>query len=214
MAWFTRFTRFGDMHIVYGQEHGMSCGLASVMMCVFKVNKLTPGKTAITTEEEIRKKYQTLLGSNYNSEQVGTYPTLLASILTSFTPGTWRWQQLQPNAVTAKLIAKVGVTGGIGPVVDVEPVILGVDWDLGGAHWVVVDTIRSPFFSKFATVNDPWDANVHMQEISDSGPFTYKAGEGGFSIDGWDSSIAETRKQKYDNTSKGMVKTWGMICRD
>lgn len=214
MAWFTRFTRFGDMHIVYGQEHGMSCGLASVMMCVFKLNKLTPGKTAITTEEEIRKKYQTLLGSAYNSELVGTYPTLLASILTSFTPGTWRWQQLQPNQVTAKLIAKVGVQGGIGPVVDVEPVILGVDWDLGGAHWVVVDTIRSPFFSKYATVNDPWDANVHLQEISDTGPFTYKAGEGGFSMDGWDHSIAETRKKQYNNTSNGMVKTWGMICRD
>ena len=26
MAWFTRFTRFGDMHFVFGQEEGMTCG--------------------------------------------------------------------------------------------------------------------------------------------------------------------------------------------
>jgi hypothetical protein len=29
MAWLTRFTRFGDMHALYGQEAVMSCGIAS-----------------------------------------------------------------------------------------------------------------------------------------------------------------------------------------
>jgi len=38
MAWFTRITRFGDVHLVYGQEHDRSCGLACIMMCVFKLN--------------------------------------------------------------------------------------------------------------------------------------------------------------------------------
>lgn len=214
MAWFTRFTRFGDVHIVYGQEAGMSCGLASVMMCVFKVNKLEPGKTAVTVEEDIRKKYQAQLGTAYNSEQVGTYPQHLATILTSLTPGTWRWHNLSGTAVVPKLISKVGVTSGLGPVATVEPVIIGVDWDLGGAHWIVIDTIRQPLFSQYATVCDPWDANVHMQEIKSGSPFTYDAGSGGFMINAWDTSIAEGRKQKYDNTSKGMVKNWGMICRD
>ncbi|MGE0423137.1 MAG: hypothetical protein AB7O88_12780 [Reyranellaceae bacterium] len=202
------------MHFVYGQEAGMSCGLASVMMCVFKVNKLVPGKTAITVEEDIRKKYEAELGQGYNSEVRGTKPQHLATILTSFTSGTWRWHSLQPEAVTAKLIAKVGVTTGFGPVATVEPVILGVDWDLGGAHWIVIDTIRKVFDSSYATVNDPWDANVHVQEIKDTGPFTYQAGEGGFMMNAWDKSIAETRKKQYKNTSNGMVKKWGMICRD
>lgn len=214
MAWFTRLTRFGDMHIVYGQEHGKSCGLAAVMMCVFKINKLTPGRAALTTEDEICKMYEAQLGSAYNSEQRGTHPKHLATILTSFTPGTWRWHELQAGDVTAKLISKVGVTTGIGPVATVEPVILGVDWDLGGAHWVVVDTIRESFSAKYATINDPWDTNVHIQAINDTGPFVYKAGEGGFSINGWGSSIAEIRKREYANTKSGMVKKWGMICRD
>jgi hypothetical protein len=53
MAWFSRFTRFGDMHLVYGQEANMSCGIASVMMCVFKINKLNPGATSVTVEQDI-----------------------------------------------------------------------------------------------------------------------------------------------------------------
>ena len=63
MAWFTRLTRFGDVHLVYGQEAGMSCGIASVMMCAFKLNKLTPGATAVTIEKDIYQKYSTVMGS-------------------------------------------------------------------------------------------------------------------------------------------------------
>jgi len=216
MAWFTRVTRFGDTHLVYGQEANMSCGIASLMMCVFKLNKLKPGKTAITVEQDIYKKYEAAMGGvKYQPNQVGTYGDKLATILTSLTSGTWRWHTTPPNSVISTLIDKVGVDPGIGPVVDVEPVILGVDWDLGGAHWVVVDTIRDVFGTRYATICDPWDANVHIQKIKDTGPFYYDASSGGFNVNFWGTKPKGTLKgMKYDNSSKGQVKTWGMIYRD
>jgi hypothetical protein len=127
VAWFTRLTRFGDVHLVYGQEANMSCGIASVMMCVFKVNKLKPGSASVTVEKDIYKKYAQALGSTYTPETTGTYPQHLATVLNSFTTGTWRWHNYSPNDVPQKLIDKVGVSAGVGALVNVEPVILGVD---------------------------------------------------------------------------------------
>jgi hypothetical protein len=214
MAWFTRFTRFGDAHLVYGQEAGMSCGIASVMMCVFKINKLKPGKTAVTVEKDITAKYSTAVGGGYDSEKTGTYPDKLANILNGFTSGNWQWHQTPPNDVGKVLSDKVGVRGPFGPAVDVEPVILGVDWDQGGAHWVVVDTVRDVLGTRYATICDPWDTNVHVQSFSakGTGPFLYDAASGGFMI-----SIGTSKgtTQPYvGNAAKGQVKTWGMIYRD
>src|SRR5438270_9102441 len=105
MAWFSRFTRFGDMHLVYGQEANMSCGIASVMMCVFKLNKLKPGSTSVTVEQDIYKKYEdTMGGTAYEAEKVGTYPTNLATVLNEFTDGNWRWHQTPVNDVPKKLV--------------------------------------------------------------------------------------------------------------
>ena len=213
MAWFTRITRFGDLHLVYGQEHNMSCGIASVMMCVFKVNKLTPGRTSVTMEQDICNQYARTMGSAYQPETIGTYPQLLAQVLNSFTAGNWRWHNTSPNDVPQALIDKVGITGGLGGVVTVEPVILGVDWDLGGAHWVVVDTIRQPFSTPYATICDPWDANVHMQSFSVGQPFYYDAASGGFMMNFWGTSKGET-KPYQGAAAKGQVKNWGMIYRD
>jgi hypothetical protein len=213
MAWFSRFTRFGDVHLVYGQEANMSCGIASVMMCVFKINKLEPGTTSVTVEKEIYKKYEAAMKSAYSPETVGTYPQHLATVLNGFTKGNWRWHQTPVNDVPQVLIDRVGVTSGLGPTVDVNPVILGVDWDLGGAHWVVVDTVREWFGSQYATICDPWDTNVHIQKFTTGGPFFYDAASGGFTIDFWGTHKGQT-KPYQGNAAKGQVKTWGMIYRD
>lgn len=209
MAWFTRFTRYMDVHLVYGQEANMSCGIASVMMCVFKINKLKPGKTAVTVEKDIQARYNTALGSVNDFETTGTYPNHLASILNHFTGSTWGWHTLPVNDVPQRIIDKVGVTTGIGPTVNVTPIILGVDWDLGGAHWVVCDTIRESGGKQYATICDPWDTNVHFQEMAAGSPFRYDASGGGFTIDFWGTHKGEA--SPYSNTSKGMVKTWGLI---
>jgi hypothetical protein len=214
VAWFTRLTRFGDVHLVYGQEANMSCGIASVMMCVFKINKLTPGSTSVTVEKDIYQKYSQVMGSGYLPETQGTYPQYLATVLNSFTSGNWAWRTYGPTDVPQKLLDKVRVTTGIGAVLTVEPVILGVDWDQGGAHWIVVDTIRDLFDNHYATVCDPWDANVHMQRFETGSPFYYDAASGGFMMN--ISGIAPKGKAKpYQGVAaKGQVKNWGMICRD
>jgi hypothetical protein len=211
MAWFTRFTRFGDVHLVYGQEAGNSCGIASIMMCVFKINKLTPGSTAVTVEKDIYKKYEAAMGGGYvyTPETVGTYPEKLATILNSFTTGNWKWHQTPVNDVGQVLTDQVGVRGMFGPSLDVNPVILGVDWDTTGAHWVVVDTIRDVLGTRYATVCDPWDSNVHMQKFATGSPFVYDPNSGGFTIDFWGK-----HKDYTSNSAKGQVKTWGMIYRD
>lgn len=214
MAWFTRITRFGDVHLVYGQEANMSCGIASVMMCVFKINKLLPGRTSVTVERDITNRYTAALGGPYSSETTGTYPRLLAQVLNGFTPGTWRWHETQPNDVPQVLSNKVGVSGMFGAIADVEPVILGVDWDLGGAHWVVVDTIRDVLGTRYATICDPWDANVHMQSFKTGRPFVYDAASGGFMINFWGTDPKGVAKPYQGVSAKGQVKTWGMIYRD
>jgi hypothetical protein len=183
------------------------------MMCVFKINKLQPGATSVTVEKDIYKKYEGAMGSSYSPEAVGTYPQHLATVLNSFTTGNWQWHQTPVNSVPQVLIDQVGITERFGPTVDVNPVILGVDWDQGGAHWVVVDTIREWFSSKYATICDPWDTNVHIQKFSVGGPFSYDAATGGFMIDFWGTNKGKTQPYK-GNAAKGQVKTWGMIYRD
>lgn len=213
MAWFSRFTRFGDMHLVYGQEANASCGIACVMMCVFKLNKLKPGATAVTIEKDVYKKYERALGSRYTPDDVGTYPQHLASVLNGFTSGRWKSHFAPPNDVAKILVDKVGVTAGLGPVLQAEPVIIGVDWDNGkNSHWVVVDTIRDVGFARYATICDPWDTNVHLQSFSLGSPFRYDASSGGLMIDFWGTSKGTA--DPYGNSAKGQVKTWGMIYRD
>ena len=65
MAWFTRFTRFGDVHLVYSQEAENSCGIACVMMTVFKISKLSPGVRSLYKEKQITE--ETALGEADNA---------------------------------------------------------------------------------------------------------------------------------------------------
>jgi len=211
--WFTRFTRFGDVHLVYGQQDNMSCGLASVMMCVFKLNKLSPGATALTTENDICARYTAALGDpSYNPAATGTWPRHLATVLNQFTAGNWRWHRPPINTVGTRLASKVGVTNGVGPTVNVEPVIIGVSWNRGGAHWVVVDTVRDFMGTKYATICDPWDTNVHIQSFTPGQPFLYNAGNGGISVDFGGTHKGQTKP--YGANSNGQIQIWGMICRD
>jgi hypothetical protein len=164
MAWFTRFTRFADMHLVYGQEHSMSCGPSSIVMCIAKIKKLSAGQ-AIHSEGSVRALYSSL----NRAPQEWVFPADgasglgLANTLNSLACGTWVCSPFSSQL----LIQKVGVHSALsGPIVAVEPVILGLIWSGGkGGHAVVVDTIRESGSTRYATVCDPYDANVHVQEF-------------------------------------------------
>jgi len=186
----------------------MSCGIASILMCVFKINKLQPGKTSVLIEKEVYKAYEKASGTAYAPNKRGTHPTHLITVLQQATGGKWGWHKVPAADAGKRIIDKVGVTGGIGPVLDVNPMIVGVDWDKGGAHWAVIDTVRSFAGKTYATVCDPWDSNVHIQEVSAGKAFTYNANEGGFSVDFWGEHY------EYKPGARGKVDTWGMIYRD
>lgn len=214
MAWFSRFTRFGDAHLVYGQEADMSCGIASVLMCVFKINKIAPGKAALYLEKEIYKKYAAAAGTKYDAkvaEKRGTGPMALVTVLNQLNCGKWKWDKVAAAAASKKIIDTVGVTKGWGPTVTVKPIIVGVDWDSGGAHWVVIDTVREFAGSHYATVCDPWDTNVHVQKLTAGHPFVYEAGQAGFAVDFWGSHKGQS--SPYKKSKRGQVKIWGIIHR-
>jgi hypothetical protein len=211
MAWFSRFTRFGDMHLVFGQEANMSCGIASVMMCVFKINKLSPWNQAIHVNTDIYKAYSTASGGQYKPETRGTHPNHLVTVLNSLKCGRWTWSNVSAAAASKKIIDLVGVTPAPGPTLTVNPIIIGVDWDSGGAHWAVVDTVRGVMGWTYATICDPWDANVHIQAIDASKPFVYKADEGGFAVDFGGEHKGQT--SPYKPGARGRIQTWGIIHR-
>ena len=170
MVWFTRFTRFGDVHLVYGQERGQSCGPSSVAMCVAKIKKLSsPG--AIQSEQAIRQLYASTVGGSsafvFNNSNVSG----LVTILNKLSCGNWTAEGYGYQ----RLVDVVGENSALsGPIITVNPVILRIGWPNGSGHFVVVDTIRTFLGSEYATVCDPWDANVHVTEFDRSG-FSYKA---------------------------------------
>jgi hypothetical protein len=164
MVWFTRFTRFADVHLVYGQERGQSCGPSSVVMCDAKIKKFTAPQ-AIHSEATVRGLY----GGDFvhtNANVSG-----LVTLLNRLQLGSWT---AAPYSFDL-LCNKVGVSSALsGPTVNVNPVILRIGWTNGGGHFVVVDTIRSLGGSHWASVCDPWDADVHITSF-DSAGFTYRA---------------------------------------
>lgn len=210
MAWFSRITRFGDAHLVYGQEARMSCGIACVLMCAFKINKIVPGVQALHRENEICDAYAAASGRAYQPEDKGTHQTHLVTVLNGLNCGTWKWKAVSGTEASQEIIDAVGTTG-LGPTLGVNPIILGIDWEKGGAHWVVIDTVRQLGSDHWATICDPWDANVHVTSLLPGHPFRYEAGQGGLAVNFWGTTKADARPYAPDKV--GVVKKWGMIYR-
>jgi len=201
MAWFSRITRFGDVHLVFGQEANMSCGIASVLMCVFKINKFSIGKDAVKKNTEVYDAYSRISGGRYKPETQGTHPDHLALVLNELNCGSWKGGYVSAQEVSRVIDRNVGASGGIGPVATVNPVIAGVGWQGGGGHAIVVDTVRKWNGKSYATVCDPWDSNVHITPFDASKPFSYEAGKGGFSVDF--SGTHKGQTQPYPSAAKG-----------
>lgn len=206
MAWFSRFTRFGDVHAVYGQELNNSCIIASAIMCVFKINKLRPNAASVHTTSDIIAKYKAAEGNpTHNFDTTGGDPKLIARVLNTCHCGTWKGDWVSAQDVSKIIHDKVGVTKGFGPSVDVNPVIAGVGWSAGGGHAVVVDTVRSWDDQLYATVCDPWDADVHITAMNPSTPFVYEPKKSMFSHNFWGASKGDKQPFNPKTTGSGVA---------
>lgn len=210
MAWFTRFDRFGDMHFVYGQERDNTCGPASAMMCILKINKLAPGKTALQSEQQVRDAYGRWQKAPYDGRAHGTHPDGLVEILNAANCGRWTSSMVSAQDSSRRIIDLVGATpASSGSILNVNPIIIGVNWDGSTAsHWVVIDTVRSLKGAYYATVCDPADANLHVQKFAPGQPFVYEA-RTALAVDLW----GERNKDAYAGGATGRVRVWPFIHR-
>lgn len=180
-SWFLRIDRFSDVHVVAAQNKSQSCGLASIKMVAFKINKLRPGAAALQKERFIEKIYRQKAGeTTHNWEQTGASPTVMLNVLNSLGIGVWKISHPPVNDVGTTIARSLGVdqfglgATGINAIKRGAPVILGCHWAPGGGHAVVVDTVTHvPAIGTFAAICDPWDGNVHFEQIEAGQPFTY-----------------------------------------
>jgi len=200
MPWFTRLSRFGDVHYVYSQAAQNSCGIASVMMCVFKSNKLTPGATAITKEQEVYKVYGDIVGATYDGSAY-SFATKLDLTLNKLNCGKWKAEYVGPDKVAARISKVCGKTSGWGPTLGTSPIIVLIGWEGSGAHFVVVDTVRS-MFGTYATVCDPWDAQLRITKMKSGSDFKYSTGQ---TIQ---ANIEGTPQHEYGSRTNGTANGW------
>jgi hypothetical protein len=205
MAWFTRFTRFGDAHFVFGQELGNTCGPSSALMCYTKLMKLAPGAAFYGNTNQMEAWYAEWYGKPYDGNKEGTWPEGLVYALNKAKCGTWTFDTYSPNDTAQAIDWFVGRTSGWGATVKVKPIIVGVNWDGSKAsHWVCVDTVREWAGQLYATVCDPWDADVHVQKMKIGTQFVYEAKEE-LHIDFGGTHYS------YNQPSTGRVRTWPII---
>ena len=171
MTWFTRFTRFGEMHMVYSQENSDSCGIASVRMIVFKVNKFKPSATALRSEQSIDAEYSGITKTKYDGS-VYSDGMVLFKLLNRFIGAGWVCEFVGVNAIGQKLIDRIGVSGTPEAATGL-PVILHVGWSTSGAHFVVADSVNKVGEKYYASICDPWDGNVHVTEFTPGQAFGY-----------------------------------------
>jgi hypothetical protein len=202
MSWYVRITRYASVHMVYAQERPNSCGMASVLMINFKVKKAammagigaaaavssvpiigsTVGATmaraaldyAVKSEPYVYQHYTAVTGTPYDGSE-GSQPGPRAQVLTNMGCGQWRKRDL---ASTSDLPAAIraGLAGG-------APVMIGVDWDGGGAHAMVVDGAHGDNL----LICDPWDGELRVVSAPDGSPLRYIPG----SV--WSFSVGGTR---------------------
>lgn len=172
MPWYARISRFLDAHLVYSQHAPASCGIASVMMCAFKVNKLTPGQNSIYKEQEVYKTYSAVSGTKYDGN-APSHVAQLANTLDELTPGTWQANWVGSAGVASVLADHCGYAG-VGPTVRSSPVIVLVGWKGGGGHFVVVDSLRYVGGITYATICDPWDGQLRVMPIEPGSNFNYR----------------------------------------
>lgn len=218
MGWFVRVTRFGSVHMVYGQEKDCSCGIASIIMINFKMKKgriaaaastasipvigpaIAPAltglalKDAVAAEEEVYKTYSEVSGTKYDGSTY-TWSDQLPKVMNKLGIGTWK----------DKFVGESGVAGAILDSVDSNsyPILLHTTWNVGGGgHFIVCDQVHDFMGTKYACICDPWNGDVVITSFEKGKIFNYtgKDPAGSWSIGGI--------KHSYDTPNPGKMSGW------
>lgn len=178
MQWYSRISRFGDIHMVYGQKWANSCGLASTVMCAFKTNKFAPGQQAVYEEQKIKDEYSKVLGAVYDPVTQYTFGSKLAAVLKTVTGKDWISERPSDADQVATILSNVDAYSAlsIGPTISSKCCILLADWG-NGAHWVVADSVRTLMGFQWVTICDPWDTNLHIVRMTKGQPVVYDASD-------------------------------------
>jgi hypothetical protein len=128
---------------------------------------------AVKTEPQVYKIYGDVVGSVYDGTSY-TNATKHPEVLNRLGLGNWECFWAGPDGIAAAIQAqaKAGV-----------PCIVHVKWKAGGAHFVCIDDVYSPFGSPYACVNDPARRRGGGDGAECGSPVSYLDNSGSFS--GW-----------------------------
>lgn len=218
MGWFVRITRFASVHMVYGQEKENSCGIACCMMVNFKQKKgliaraaatsaipvvgpmiaptLTSAalKSAVAIEEEVYKVYGEVSGAPYDGSAY-TWTDQLPKVLNKLGIGTWQEAWVGEGGVAGAVLDSLSRPNGY-------PIILLSNWNLGGGHFVVCDEVNTVLGTSYASICDPWNANVVVTSFKRGEVFKY-TGKDPFGS--WDLGGI---KHSYETNNDGKLSGW------
>lgn len=215
MSWYVRLTRFASAHMVYAQHAQNSCGIASMMMVNFKQKKgsllaglaaanaasaipLVGGvlsssiveaaiSNAVASEKGVYAAYTKVTGSPYDGSQYSDADHF-PKVLKNLGLGDWEVYDMPANSFAATAKAAT----------DKAPIIARVEWNGGGAHFVVIDE----FHMGYACVCDPWDGELHVVSMPKNQKVTYNANDRIISI-----SFGGTRNT-YPAGNTGVFSEW------
>ena len=227
MAWFARFTRFGQAHMCYAQEASDSCGIACAIMANFKLKSGSLGvsdfaKTLFpslgsqvgkllgsgTSKPAARAEQQVyaLVGPNYDGK-TGTTGAQVAKVLSGLGIGTWKaTDPAASNTIAAQVIASYRAG---------YPVIIGNSWYKGpdhlakasGGHWVLVDAVNKFGGQLYASICDPITGNVHVTPFAVGQDFIYDPSN----PTGFELPVDDVKFYGDGYKSKGYSKMDGMV---
>lgn len=190
MSWFVRLSRFLSVHMVYSQHAQNSCGIASMMMVNFKQKKgamlagLSAAGTvstlpiigsaiasplaslaidyAVASEPGVYAAYTKVTGSPYDGSQYSDADNF-PQVLRDLGLGEWEVYDMPANSFAETAEAATNKA----------PIIARVEWNGGGAHFVVIDE----FHMGYGCVCDPWDGELHVVRMPKNQRVTYNAND-------------------------------------
>jgi hypothetical protein len=227
MAWFSRFTRFGQAHMCYAQEQSDSCGIACSVMANFKLRAGAVGagtvaralfpsmgsmigailggsanNAAVLAEQQVYG----LVSSTYNGT-TGTTGAQVAALLNALHIGTWRYRDPCPsNLIAAQVLASYR---------NGWPTIIGNSWysgplhlhKSGGGHWVIVDTVNHVGNTVYASICDPITGNVHVTPFTSGRDFIYDPSD----PIGWEAPLDDYRHYSHGYEGQQYSRMDGMV---